>query len=159
MKQLNLEQLKLEAVTARNHLDKITKLLEEETAKQQSKRIDISKLPDSTVVEVKKHPDSKKFLSEGKIYCSRLADGRYADGSQYSTSDCTLSEQKEFTVWLGGDCPLVDGVVYEVIHRDGSKWKVPDSQLNMSWQHSGEGWEPDEVIAYRIIGLAEGYSL
>lgn len=69
-----------------------------------------------------------------------------------SVEICELAEQTEFTYWPGGECPLPDGVMVEVVYRDGEK-DFGTADL-LYWEHE---FSFEDVIAYRILGLAEGW--
>lgn len=46
--------------------------------------------------------------------------------------------------WKGGECPVADGVKFDVKTRDGRIWRSQDSAL---WDHFGE---PYDIIAWRL---------
>ena len=70
----------------------------------------------------------------------------------------SLIEQAEFTYWPGGECPLPDGVMVEVIFRDGGK-KTDVAVDKLRWEHflSAREFTGSDIIAYRILGLAPGW--
>ena len=56
--------------------------------------------------------------------------------------------EQGYTLWFGGECPVDDGVVVDVVFRDGSN----DSEENVeycTWKQPGDD---DDIIAYRVIG-------
>ena len=63
-----------------------------------------------------------------------------------------LREQAEFTYWPGGECPLPDGVMVEVVHRSGFERKGVATDFEWDKQ-----LEYSDIIAHRILGLAEGW--
>ena len=75
----------------------------------------------------------------------------------YTQRSLRLAEQKEFTYWGGVECPVPEGVIVEVVYRDKSS--DIRSSLHFDWGHDTSNLNYlVEIIAYRIIGLAEGYT-
>jgi hypothetical protein len=65
-----------------------------------------------------------------------------------------LAEQTEFTYWGGGECPVPEGVMVEVVIRRDDKLKKVGTDFI---------WFRDlildnEIIAYRITALADGWT-
>ena len=71
-----------------------------------------------------------------------------------SSFEARITEQKEFTYWGGGACPVPDGLKFEFVWRDGGKSEsiVP---TKLRWIHT---LASADVIAYRILGLADGWT-
>lgn len=62
--------------------------------------------------------------------------------------------------WLGGECPLPEGVAFKVVLRDGLKSINPEHSPAFRWCHAGN--EPTvsptcDIIAFEVTGLAPGY--
>ena len=76
-----------------------------------------------------------------------------------------ITEQKEFTYWGGGACPVPDGVRVEVVlrRRYGQGDRAPTTEFiyvdrntgTTHWPHDGTD---SDIIAYRILGLAYGWT-
>lgn len=78
--------------------------------------------------------------------------------NQYT--ELRLVEQTKFTYWGGGDCPVPEGVRFEVIFRDGDNTRLVDGAPNIyRWTHANTSQSKMiDIIAYRIVGLSEGYT-
>lgn len=59
--------------------------------------------------------------------------------------------------WQGGECPLPEGIDYEVMHRDGTVWR-PEQVQGHTWKYEVPFCDTD-IIAFRVTGLAEGYCM
>lgn len=63
--------------------------------------------------------------------------------------------QREWIEWNGGECPVIDCVVYVETRSDRIDPICPRDQLGVwptsqcQWQHTGDGWD---VRAYRKAG-------
>lgn len=128
--------------------------------------IDWTKLPEDTLVETTE--GLRYFQSSMENHQARVFVYDYGASSQTAgdmicgTSKAKLVEQPEFTVWRGGYCPVPEGVLVEAILRDGTV--ITQEGATLRWRHKGYGgnYEEDykeyDIIAYRIIGVADGYS-
>jgi hypothetical protein len=73
----------------------------------------------------------------------------------------TISPDQAWVVWHGGDCPIPDGLEYEVIVRYGECF-IPTNigcKLQHIWVHSKYPHQTHlghEVIAYRLTGRVLG---
>lgn len=67
-----------------------------------------------------------------------------------------LKEQTQFTYWGGGECPVPEGVVVECILRKGIK--LNNCSRNLYWKHDSVVEQDRHIIAYRITGLADGWT-
>jgi hypothetical protein len=79
-----------------------------------------------------------------------------------SPSNVHISPDQPWTVWLGGDCPIPDGLEYEVITRGGAAPLVNRGCYQVTlWPHTQNGVHSmSEIIAYRLTGkVLDGYSL
>lgn len=80
------------------------------------------------------------------------------DGNKY-TSDVghyynyCLPRMNHWQSWQGGECPLPEGIVVETIYREDS---MPEKNVvtDLFWKHHSEA---DDIIAFKVIGLADGY--
>jgi hypothetical protein len=71
-----------------------------------------------------------------------------------------IAEQEGFTYWGGGECPVPDGLLVQVIMRSGSDTYKAIGKF-LVWAHGDEydGKHAEmDIIAYRIIGLADGWT-
>ena len=55
--------------------------------------------------------------------------------------------------WRGGDCPLPDGLKTEMEFRSGAA-ATTTAPSDLQWDHIKSG---GDIIAFRVIGLEEGY--
>lgn len=71
-------------------------------------------------------------------------------------SDLRVTENKEFTFYdcKAGKCPAPEGVKVEVLFRDSAN--CTRSVSNFVWTYLDD--KDKEIIAYRIVGVAEGYT-
>jgi hypothetical protein len=75
------------------------------------------------------------------------------DTEYWKLNNLRLAEQTKFTYWGGGDCPVPDSTTFEVVLRTGDKQKAV---FQSQWQHKCN--DQDQVIAYRITSLADGWT-
>ena len=66
-----------------------------------------------------------------------------------------LKEQTKFTYWGGGECPVPEGVVVEVVTRDGGICQRSVART-LCWVT--KLLMSSDVIGYRIIKLADGWT-
>ncbi|MHB8914934.1 MAG: hypothetical protein ACYC4K_03880 [Thiobacillus sp.] len=114
-----------------------------------TKRIDWSKMPDDVLVTA---DGSRCYLVGGMLsaYPKIIADERYPiDGREIK-----LAQSQPWVVWFGGECPVPDGVVFDFVDRDGD---IERSGLGSDyrWDHRES---PGDIIAYRITGIADGWT-
>lgn len=155
--QLNLEELKLRVCTAENELTKMKKMIEE-AEKAPKKVVSLKDLPDGTVVSTS---NKVAYLYKGNGYKSKHGDGTYSENYWLDISNHPtrkIIEQKEFTFTMptaDRKCPVPNGVRVEVVLRNG---KIDqDLAVNYVWYPSS--YPDSDILAYRIIGLADGYVL
>ncbi|VAY88869.1 hypothetical protein CARN8_4250001 [mine drainage metagenome] len=68
------------------------------------------------------------------------------------SDEATLSKNNPWIVWMGGECPIPDGVEFEYMTRDGDKAKFKYSWLPVETGGS--------IIAYRLTGnIMDGWEL
>jgi hypothetical protein len=65
-----------------------------------------------------------------------------------------IAEQKDFQYWGGGECPVPEGLVVEVVRRN--KFVGRHEGKMCIWDHDHR--TDKDIIAYRIIGLADGWT-
>jgi hypothetical protein len=94
------------------------------------------------------------FLSVSKQYAHILQDNDYAVCILLSELRLRLKEQTQFTYWGGGECPVPEGLSLEILSRGNGRGPLP-SCVTSVWQHSGD---TRDIIAYRITGLADGWT-
>lgn len=132
----------------------IIALSEVPVIKPKKKLIDWSKMPRGAMTNCGEligfsspHPVS------GKIYPQCLR--KSFDSSSYNMEQLRLEEQTQFTYWGGGECPVPEGVNVKCILRKGIEL---NNCSNLYWMHD-YGVTPDRhIIAYRITGLADGWT-
>lgn len=139
-----------------------SKLLQEaleENVEPPKKQIDWSKMPE-VLVEVSHNGDDwyKRYFAgindEGDftVYING-ATGKTTQ-SKLERERIRLIEQPTLTFWKGGECPIPDGVRFEVYHRDGDTGVIKGNASEFKWSHKGSH---DDIIGYRILGPAEGW--
>ncbi len=121
--------------------------------KPKKRLIDWSKMPRGTMT------NRGALLRSYALFAQTLAETSPFYVADVALNELRLKEQTEFTYWGGGECPVPDGVVVECICRSGIVWKTkapahPEAKAYV-WQHD---FGDQDIIAYRIIGLAEGWT-
>jgi len=119
------------------------------------KLINMSKLPKGSVVlgdygahavVVKCNPGTEyTWVLDGALIPSNVKSG-----------DLRIAEQKDFTYWGGGECPVPDGVNVQVVFRSGQTLAFTNPTVQ-TWAHAAQHKIID-VIGYRIIGAADGWT-
>lgn len=111
------------------------------------KLVDMSKLPRGTMTNCEELvggcDDYGYFLQEESQYMQHVP-----------WSDVRIAEQKTFTYWGGGECPISDGLVVEVKRRDGDVI-VDREPSDLRWKHITA---ISDIIGYRILGVADGWT-
>jgi NOL1/NOP2/fmu family ribosome biogenesis protein len=116
-------------------------------AKPKLKLVDMSKLPKGTMTD---HGEvvHNKF---GAISCYFVGD---LNLSHPKAQKIRITEQTEFTFWQGGECPVPDGLRFEVKTRGGASFGCLKPS-GLRWSHETE---PTDIIGYRIIAVADGWT-
>lgn len=65
-----------------------------------------------------------------------------------------IAEQKEFTYWGGGECPMPEGLLVEAVFRADGPRNIA-AAIVYGWKHDQGG---ADIIAYRITGLDDGWT-
>jgi hypothetical protein len=117
--------------------------------KPKKRLIDWSKMPRGTMTS------GGTFLSVYGYYANILqSNDRLV---RILLSELRLKEQTQFTYWGGGECPVPEGVVGQVIFRKGNI----GGQQDIS-KYGGHLWAHHnnfaDTIAYRITGLADEWT-
>lgn len=63
---------------------------------------------------------------------------------------------QDWKVWFGGECPVPEGVVGNVLFWDRSRYFSELAKFN--WKYSKDHTDGYDIIAYQITGLAEGWA-
>jgi hypothetical protein len=128
--------------------------------KPEKKKLDWSKIPKGTTVLYREFELGYLSVFDVESGCFSIA--RYLNGESmlvdhYSETNVRLAEQSTFTYWPGGECPLPEGVQLEIVMRNGESMTIGAQYC--CWDRSSEVSEnfDSDIIAYRIIGLAEGW--
>ena len=123
------------------------------------KKIDWSKVAVDTPVLCR----DRGYEDLTKRYYSGNPGSIYGDGATsrtlgYETSfvEIQLDFDAPLQYWPGGEtAPLPEGVIVEVVFRDGTKFSGTVGQ-DLDWRHGLIGKSSD-IIAYRAVGLAQGW--
>ena len=118
-----------------------------------TKRIDWSKMPDDVMVNSPSW-DVLYHVGGGMFSDAPSATGRNPVLVSGVESGIKLAPDQPWVVWFGGECPVPEGVMVEIVGRDGD--------IERSWSSSGYRWSHDgncgDIIAYRISGIADGWT-
>jgi len=145
-------------------LEEVAALLEKQ-AEPKVKKIDWSKMPKDTLVEIrdgytswKRRYFSRYFAGKAKCYdngqTSRLG-GMTCDWDQIRLIE---NEPKP---WFGGECPVPEGVKVKVWFRNGESVEGPSDGYSGYWRYGV--CNPQirlcgaDIIAYQILGPMEGW--
>jgi hypothetical protein len=114
------------------------------------KQIDMSRLPVGTMTNYGKI----LVVTPSTYILYESIDGKSGLGYWSKFSDSIrLAEQTEWTAWTGGECPVPEGCEYQWISGYGIVYYSLDTAEN--WGSLGGA---GRVAAYRITGIAEGYT-
>lgn len=58
--------------------------------------------------------------------------------------------------WPGGECPLPEGFLVEILMRDGTGRGIQEHPNNLYWSH--DNGKPD-IIAFKVIGTADTHCM
>lgn len=121
--------------------------------KPKLKLVDMSKLPVGAAVMW----DSNKAVVIGQCH-----EGLYVFnggiGSWQMTKELRIAEQTEFTYWGGGERPMPDGLMVECVTVDYFECGSVTFAEARCVIHSSNFNDLKNIIAYRILGLAEGWT-
>jgi hypothetical protein len=129
-----------------------------------AKQIDWSKMPIDTLITIGIHigKGNRYFdsFSSGVVHyfrdgmTSKTADYK-SDTFTISLSEVQIAPDQPWTVWLGGECPLPDGLEFEYITH------AYPGEVRVSEKSPGDySWSLNTVYAYRLTGkVLEGYKL
>ena len=92
----------------------------------------------------------------GKI--DKLEDINHFEKAKYA-SDEKLWHQcrprlNHIHAWQGGECPLPEGFMVKVWFRDGQDDVMEATKWGVHWRGDKDG---DDIIAFEVVGLADGY--
>lgn len=125
--------------------------------KPELKQIDWSKLQFDTRLIL---PNGSKFYADGNGgYSACLT---WECQSSYPWKDgITIAPEQQWSVWQGGECPLPDGLEFEVITRGGAALLIDRGSNQVIWSYAQHGLHSmSEIIAYRLTGkVLEGWTL
>jgi hypothetical protein len=126
------------------------------------KQVDWSKMPVDTILDTKysgKFAFSSINVNVPEILINVFMDGGTSytccDTVSIPIADVTISTEQPWTVWLGGECPIPDGLEFEYIANNeiGRKITCKENARGLLWTHH-------IIYAYRLTGkLLEGYKL
>jgi hypothetical protein len=118
--------------------------------KPKKKLIDWSRMPRGTMTNFGEFLRVPEGIT-GTKYFSVMNSNFYV--INIMKEEVRLAEQTQFTYWGGGECPVPEGVVVEVVFRDGDK--TPDLADDFTWEHVKNS---GDIIAYRILKLADNFT-
>lgn len=68
--------------------------------------------------------------------------------------DCSVTPKLNYVnAWLGGECPLPEGLEIR-IHLRSSLSRIETDYMGLRWKHNKTC---DDIIAFEILGLADGW--
>ncbi|MHB8915370.1 MAG: hypothetical protein ACYC4K_06110 [Thiobacillus sp.] len=134
-----------------------------ERNKPKVRGIDWSKMPNDTRVIYTRSNGEK---SSAYIYNGGVTINPGWEGNDiFSITDgikLKLCIDQPWIVWFGGECPVPEGVIVEMVLRSA---EIMEGEANFfAWDHDaipGEEEQPQQegdIIAYRITGIADGWA-
>lgn len=126
---------------------------------EETKKVDMSKLPVDTLVECRGYQESgevlRYFASPGRAFDL----GATSKITKRTTSwhNMRIVEQPTVTFWGGGECPIPVGIRVELHFRGGGimVYNIISSVLQPpGWVHTDDNVD---IIGHRILGYAEGW--
>jgi hypothetical protein len=131
------------------------------------KQIDWAKLPvDTLLITQAGYLRYFNGFIDGKV--TLYAEGRTSKScrnypiTEYNPSDIQIAPNQPWTVWQGGNCPIPDGLEYEVITRGGVAPLINRGCHHIIlWSYTQNGSHSmSEIIAYRLTGkVLDGWKL
>jgi hypothetical protein len=132
--------------------------------KSVAKQINWTKLPVDTLITLGlcSGNDDRYFssFSSGMVHyyqggtTSKTADSN-SDVFTINPSNVRITPNQPWTIWLGGDCPLPDGLEFEYLIQD-----EPGQVMVGKESASSYSWWPNHIYAYRLTGkVLDGYFL
>jgi hypothetical protein len=119
--------------------------------KPKKRLIDWSKMPRGTMTNFGEFLCVPEGIT-GTKYFSVMNSNFYV--VNIAKEEVRLKEQTQFTYWGGGDCPVPEGVVVEVVFRNKTQSTGYEAK-EYHWQHVGAD---GDIIAYRILKLADNFT-
>ena len=96
-----------------------------------------------------------------RLLLSKGAEGDYYGHHAFLKDvqdDIKLLPDLDWRPWLGGECPVPEGVMAEIKYRiDHSNIKLVTEGAKLNWNWIGGSFTKD-IIAYKITGLADGFT-
>lgn len=126
------------------------------------KKLDWSKMPVDTLVVasngIGRELRHYEQFNGGKHSCYTGGANSLTEPNLLASWDrCELApkDKQPWHVWFGGECPLPDGVVVEYVCR-GWPNEITAQKIvtDLYWSHDEA---KTDIIAYRIVGLADGW--
>lgn len=130
-------------------------------AKPSLRLVDLSKLPVGTKMKADSGSTYKIVVSgvpevhgSGTMRLLLESDNK-RPGVFFWGETLRIAEQKDFTYWDGGDCPVPEGLMIECVRRAGTKFIATSGRTGGFWNHR---LDDRDIIGYRIIGVDDGWT-
>lgn len=68
-----------------------------------------------------------------------------------------IPRMNHWNFWQGGECPLPEGLMIELIFRHGYKLNNNNDYSEIIWNHHGPIHSDRDIIAFKVLGLSDGY--
>jgi hypothetical protein len=120
-------------------------------AKPKLKLVDMSKLPKGAMTNL----GELLGYAEGLAQCAHFDRDKVLYATAIHPAHLRIAEQTEFTCWGGDKCPVPNGLMVQTVLRAAGAVKTKSNALDLRWQHKQS---PDDILAYRIVCLADGWS-
>lgn len=125
------------------------------------KPVDLSVLIESGIdVETSEYPDFRRRCIGELRSIDKSPHSKYP---YYKLGDWDFDaiycrpRMNHWHAWQGGECPLPEGVVADAVYRDGEIRKGIFVKA-WNWEHKQSTSMTVDIIAFKVIGLADGYS-
>jgi hypothetical protein len=118
------------------------------------KPLDWSKMPAGVTLRTVNKKMLCTFIGMSGGLISAYSKTMGADDFRPNRFELAPAESQPWLYWGGGECPVPTGVTCQITFRSGET-REPKVRM-MNWQH--ENSHPGDIIAYRITGVASGYT-
>ena len=129
--------------------------VELEEVERKPKQINRTKIPVDTRLIPPSNGRKRYMAANGKVTGFPSWEGTGPLDWQYGT---TIAPDQPWTVWLGGECPIPDGLEFEVMWRGDSAVDTFECDSEeLIWSH--KKYDGD-IISYRLTGrVLDGWVL
>ena len=122
----------------------------------EKKPIDLSVLSESGIDCEFSHAGNDDWYPFGGL--SKIVKNRYRTNPDHdgSYAQCRPRMGGHWHNWQGGECPLPEGLVVEVMLRNKKKITAGAGGSRATWAHI---WDDSDIIAFKVIAVADTHCM